>query len=198
MALIPDDPKQKNALIVGLLFVVGLYLVNNYWRADRLAEVEQEESRLEALENSNLTAEIIAARGGTALQERMLVYERHIAQLEALIPLEEQVASLLNDLTLLQRELGVQLDMIRPEPAEPSDFYTKQTYSLRVIGEYHDVSRYITRVASMERIITPIDLALSLFAAPARFRDYESPVQAEFRIQTYVIASDESLPPGGA
>lgn len=198
MALIPDDPKQKNALIVGLLFVVGLYLVNNYWRADRLAEVEQGESRLEALENSNLTAEIIAARGGTALQERMLVYERHIAQLEALIPLEEQVASLLNDLTLLQRELGVQLDMIRPEPAEPSDFYTKQTYSLRVIGEYHDVSRYITRVASMERIITPIDLALSLFAAPARFRDYESPVQAEFRIQTYVIASDESLPPGGA
>ncbi len=198
MALIPDDPKQKNALIVGLLFVVGLYLVNTYWRADRLAEVEQEESRLEALENSNLTAEIMAARGGTALQERMLVYERHIAQLEALIPLEEQVASLLNDLTLLQRELGVQLDMIRPEPAEPSDFYTKRTYSLRVIGEYHDVSRYITRVASMERIITPIDLALSLFAAPGRFRDYESPVQAEFRIQTYVIASDESLPPGGA
>lgn len=197
MALIPDDPKQKNALVVGLLFVVGLYLVNTYWRADRLAEVVQGESRLEALENSNRTAEIIAARGGTALQERMVVYERHIAQLEALIPLEEQVASLLNDLTLLQRELGVQLDLMRPEPAEPSNFYTKQTYSLRVIGEYHDVSRYITRVASMERIITPIDLSLSVFAAPARFRDYESPVQAEFRIQTYVIASDESLPPGG-
>lgn len=197
MALIPDDPKQKNALVVGLLFVVGLYLVNTYWRADKLAEVVQGESRLEALENSNRTAEIIAARGGTALQERMVVYERHIAQLEALIPLEEQVASLLNDLTLLQRELGVQLDLMRPEPAEPSNFYTKQTYSLRVIGEYHDVSRYITRVASMERIITPIDLSLSVFAAPARFRDYESPVQAEFRIQTYVIASDESLPPGG-
>ncbi len=197
MALIPDDPKQKNALVVGLLFVVGLYLVNTYWRADRLAEVVQGESRLEALENSNRTAEIIAARGGTALQERMVVYERHIAQLEALIPLEEQVASLLNDLTLLQRELGVQLDLMRPEPAEPSNFYTKQTYSLRVIGEYHDVSRYITRVASMERIITPIDLSLSVFAAPARFRDYESPVQAEFRIQTYVISSDESLPPGG-
>ena len=197
MALIPDDPKQKNALVVGLLFVVGLYLVNTYWRADRLAEVVQGENRLEALENSNRTAEISAARGGTALQERMVVYERHIAQLEALIPLEEQVASLLNDLTLLQRELGVQLDLMRPEPAEPSNFYTKQTYSLRVIGEYHDVSRYITRVASMERIITPIDLSLSVFAAPARFRDYESPVQAEFRIQTYVIASDESLPPGG-
>lgn len=197
MALIPDDPKQKNALVVGLLFVVGLYLVNTYWRADRLAEVVQGESRLEALENSNRTAEIIAARGGTALQERMVVYERHIAKLEALIPLEEQVASLLNDLTLLQRELGVQLDLMRPEPAEPSNFYTKQTYSLRVIGEYHDVSRYITRVASMERIITPIDLSLSVFAAPARFRDYESPVQAEFRIQTYVISSDESLPPGG-
>ncbi|GMR12402.1 MAG: hypothetical protein BMS9Abin29_0591 [Gemmatimonadota bacterium] len=197
MALIPDDPKQKNALIVGLLFLVGLYLVNTYWRVDRVAEVEQEESRLEALENSNRSAEIIAARGGSALQERMAVYERHISQLEALIPLEEQVASLLNDLTLLARDLGVDLDMMRPEPSEPSDFYTKQTYSLRVIGEYHDVSRYITRVASLERIITPIDLSLSLFGTPERFREYESPVQAEFRIQTYVIASDESLPPGG-
>ncbi|MFV2005818.1 MAG: type 4a pilus biogenesis protein PilO [Longimicrobiales bacterium] len=197
MKLIPDDPKQKNALVVGLLFVVGLYLVNTYWRVDRLAEVEQGESRLEALENSNRSAEIIAARGGTALEERMAVYERHIAQLEALIPLEEQVASLLNDLTLLARDLGVELDMMRPEPSEPSDFYTKQTYSLRVIGEYHDVSRYITRVASLERIITPIDLALSLFATPDRFREYESPVQAEFRIQTYVITSAESLSPGG-
>ncbi len=127
MALIPDDPKQKNALVVGLLFVVGLYLVNTYWRADRLAEVEQRESRLEALENSNRSAEIIAARGGTALQERMAVYERHIAQLEELIPGEEQVASLVNNLTLLARDLGVELDLIRPEPSEPSDFYTKQT-----------------------------------------------------------------------
>ncbi len=193
MKLIPDDPKQKNALVVGLLFVVGLYLVNTYWRV----EVEQGESRLEVLENNNRTAEIIAARGGTDLEERMAVYERHIAQLEALIPLEEQVASLLNDLTLLARDLGVELDMMRPEPSEPSDFYTKQTYSLRVIGEYHDVSRYITRVASLERIITPIDLALSLFATPDRFREYESPVQAEFRIQTYVITSAESLSPGG-
>ena len=197
MALIPDDPKQKNALVVGLLFVVGLYLVNTYWRKDRLVEVVQGESRLEALENSNRSAEIIAARGGTALQERMAVYERHIAQLEALIPREEQVASLVNDLTLLARDLGVELDLIRPEPSEPSDFYTKHTFSLRVVGEYHDVSRYLTRVASLERIVTPIDLALSLFAAPDRFREYESPVQAEFRIQTYVIASDESLPPGG-
>lgn len=197
MKLIPDDPKQKNALVVGLLFVVGLYLVNTYWRVGRLDEVEQGESRLEVLENNNRTAEIIAARGGTALEERMAVYERHIAQLEALIPLEEQVASLLNDLTLLARDLGVELDMMRPEPSEPSDFYTKQTYSLRVIGEYHDVSRYITRVASLERIITPIDLALSLFATPDRFREYESPVQAEFRIQTYVITSAESLSPGG-
>ncbi len=197
MALIPDDPKQKNALVVGLLFVVGLYLVNTYWRKDLLAEVVEAESRLEALENSNRNAEIIAARGGTALEERMVVYERHIAQLEELIPLEEQVASLLNDLTLLARDLGVDLDLMRPEPSEPSDFYTKQTYSLRVVGEYHDVSRYLTRVASLERIITPIDLALSLFATPDRFREYESPVQAEFRIQTYVIASDDSLQPGG-
>ena len=197
MALIPDDPKQKNALVVGLLFVVVLYLVNTYWRADRLAEVVQGESRLEALENSNRTAEIIAARGGTALQERMVVYERHIAKLEALIPLEEQVASLLNDLTLLQRELGVQLDLMRPDPAEPSNFYTQQTSSSRVIGEYHDVSPYITSAPSLARILPPLSRRLRVFAAPARFRDYESPVQAEFRFQTYVIASDESLPPGG-
>jgi len=100
-------------------------------------------------------------------------------------------------LTLLSRELDVDLAEMRPEPSEPSDFYRKDTYSLRVVGEYHDVARYVTRVASLERIITPIDLELSLFADLARTGDYESPVQAEFRIQTYVIAADQSLPPGG-
>lgn len=197
MALLPDDPKQRNALIVGLLFVVGLYFVNSQWRSGKLDEVVALESRLEVLETNNQRAAVIAARGGTDLEERMTLYERHIAQLEELIPQEEQVAALVLSLTQVAGQVGVELDLLRPEPAEPSDFYTKQTYSLRVIGEFHDVARFVTRVASLERIITPIDMDVTIFGQPQRFGEYQSPVQAEFRIQTYVIATDDPLPLGG-
>ena len=197
MALIPDDPKQKNALVIGLLFLVALYFVNSRWRKPKLDDVVALESRLEVLETNNQRAAVIAARGGTDLEERMTLYERHIAQLEELIPQEEQVAALVLSLTQVAGQVGVELDLLRPEPSEPSDFYTKQTYSLRVIGEFHDVARFVTRVASLERIITPIDMDVTIFGQPQRFGELESPVQATFRIQTYVIATDDPLPPGG-
>ncbi len=197
MALIPDDPKQKNALIVGLLFVVALYFVNSRLRQPELDKVVALESQLEVLETNNQRAAVIAARGGSSLEERMALYERHIAQLEELIPQEEQVAALVLSLTQVAGQVGVELDLLRPEPSEPSDFYTKQTYSLRVIGEFHDVARFVTRVASLERIITPIDMDVTIFGQPQRFGEYQSPVQAGFRIQTYVIATDDALPRGG-
>ncbi|MFO8175842.1 MAG: hypothetical protein R6T96_16275, partial [Longimicrobiales bacterium] len=86
MALIPDDPRQRNALIIGILAAAGFYFFWSYWYQPAKTEVDEMAARLEQLDSENRRAQIIATRGGTELEERLAVYERHVGQLEALIP----------------------------------------------------------------------------------------------------------------
>lgn len=196
MALVPQDPKQKNALAIALFSLAVLYLASTWWRAPRIAAIEVDEARLESVETENRRAQILAARGGQDLQERMALYERHISQLELLIPDSEEVAALLNDMALRARVLDVELDFMSPASSEPGAYYTKETYDIRVIGDYHNVGRFLTGLASLERIITPINLDLQTFDDQRGLYDFEAPVLAAFAIQTYVIA--DRLPSDGA
>jgi type IV pilus assembly protein PilO len=197
MALIPDDPKQRNALVVGVIFLAVLYFGNSYLVSPRREALAIDQTRLDQLEINNRQAQVIATRGGRDLEERMAVYERHIAQLERLIPAREQVAQLLNDSAWEARQANVEVNAIRPESSTPVGVYTQETYELSVIGEYHDVARFLTNIASMPRIITPIDMDLSLQTAGQFQADYDSPVIATFRIRTYVIPDEDEFAVGG-
>ena len=191
MPLIPDDPKQKQALAVLALSLVVLYFANSFWYSGATEAVEAEEARVENMQAQNRTAQALAIRLGEDTEERMAVYERHIAQLEQLIPQSAEVAALLDQISTVERDVGVTVDMMRPEAEEPGDFYTKQTFQMRVFGEFHDLARFLTRIASLSRILTPIDVSVEEFNDP-RASSFDAPVVVNFRFQTYVIPDREA------
>lgn len=194
MALIPTDPKRQKLLIVAVAITAALYAFWEFLHSPRKEEIAEMETRLEQLQDQNTRAQILATRGGKQLQERLVLYERHIAQLERLIPAGEEVPDLLNDMALEARQSDVELALMRPEPAETGTFYTKQSYSMGVLGSYHDVAGFLTAVASLPRIVTPVDLEV-VTAEEAQQRlapEGTTLVVARFRIQTYVLP-----PPGG-
>ena len=59
MALIPDDPRQRNALLLGLLAVAVFYGFWAYWYSPRKTDVDQMTARLEQLESENNRARIM-------------------------------------------------------------------------------------------------------------------------------------------
>lgn len=187
MALVPDDPKQRNALLVGLVALAVMYFFWDMWYTPRGEELAEMESHLEQLEDQNRRAQILATRGGEQMQERLALYQRHVTQLEQLIPQSEEVPQLLNDMTVEARRVNVEIALMRPEPPEPGEFYTRQSYQLEAVGEYHDVARFLTAVASLSRIITPVDMDVTRLQGNRGQVDAESPVVARFRIQTYVL-----------
>ena len=194
MPLIPDDPKQKQALVVVSLSLVVLYFANSFWYSGATEAVEAEEARVENMQAQNRTAQALAIRLGEDTEERMAVYERHIAQLEQLIPRSAEVAALLDQISTVERDVGVTVDMMRPEAEEPGDFYTKQTFQMRVFGEFHDLARFLTRIASLSRILTPIDVSVDPFNDP-RAVDFDAPVVVNFRFQTYILPDREEENP---
>ena len=199
MALIPTDPKQQRYLIAGIAALALFYVFYQFWYTGQREQVAAMETRLETLEQQNRRAQITAARGGAELEQRLAEYERHVIELEALIPASDEVPTLLREITAQARELtGSDLAQFRPEPDEPGEFYTKKAYQMQAIGEYHDIARFLTAIASLSRIITPVDLSIAPFTGPATVTDAEDPVVAELRIETYILPPPAATPPPAA
>ncbi len=186
MALIPDDPKQQKALGAIALSLVVLYFANSLWYSGAVEAVEVQEGRVENLLSQNRTAQALAISAGRGLEERMALFERHVAELEQLIPSSEEVAMVMDQMDQVARDAGVTVTMTRPQAAVPGPFYTQQSYQIRVLGEYHDVGRFLAGVASLPRIITPSDLQLEPFNDPTGSMGFDAPVEVNFRIQTYL------------
>ncbi len=194
MSLLPQDPQQRQKVLLGLLFValVG-YVVYDYVHTPRAAEVAELETRLENLQTRNQVARALAQGTGTTDIERDLaLYRDQLVTVEGLIPSAEEVPDLLDAISLQAQRLGVELSLIRPSGATAEEFYTRRTYDLAVIGSYHQIGEFLTRIASLPRIITPINLALTPLAQESRGGDPR--LQATFAIETYVLPAPASAP----
>lgn len=193
MALIPDDPKQRNALVIGVVALAGFYFFWSMWYSPRAEQVVGLETRLEQLERENQRAQTVATRGTENLEERLALYERHMIQLEQLIPDSEEVPRLLDQITGEARRHRVNMATTRPEPDEVGAYYTKDSYEYQVYGEYHDVGRFLAAIASLPRIITPVDVELGLFSGTQPL-DMEWPVTATLRLETYLLPAPGTTP----
>ena len=191
----PTDPQQRNWMLGGIAFLVAIVPFRMYL----LAPVEEDNAvvlaHVESLDGQNRRARVVAARGGGELEERNRIYERHVQKLEELIPGTEEVGPLFNVVSNVGRRTDVTVTLMVPEPVEPGAFYDKTSYEMAVVGEYHDVGRFLTGVASLSRIVTPVEVDLRLFDQAERYPDMESPVIATFRIETYVLPDPAAAPP---
>ncbi|UCC23776.1 MAG: type 4a pilus biogenesis protein PilO [Gemmatimonadales bacterium] len=197
MALIPQEPKQQKAIVAILLAAALFYLFYEYWRSPRMENLVEQQDRLERLESNNRAAQVRALQR-ERLEQQAAVYERYVRRLEQLVPAEEEVPALLRDITAEARRLNVDLNLIEPVADQPGPYYTKAAYTLRVIGEYHDVGRLLTTIASLPRIITPVNMAMEPFEN-TQLLEYDSGVVAEFTIETYVLPTGQQpVAPMGA
>ncbi|MEX0856117.1 MAG: type 4a pilus biogenesis protein PilO [Gemmatimonadota bacterium] len=194
MPLIPQERPKQIALVIVLVSITALYAFYEYWYSPQVEEIERLQSRLTQLEDRNRQAQVTAARGGAELEERLAVYERHVERLEELIPQNEEVPALLNSIVLEARRTGVEMALLNPGGMEPGEFYTQQSYDIAVIGDFHPVGQFLAAVASLSRIITPLDLDVEPFTGTPPRSDMMAPVTARFRVQTYVLPGDGPPP----
>jgi type IV pilus assembly protein PilO len=195
---VPTDPTQRNWFLGALVALVLIVPYQMYLLTPRREANAALLQRIEGLEVVNRRASVVSAQGGAELQERLALYERHVARLEQLIPAQEEVPALIDDVSQRARAMNIEVQVLQPQPAEPGQYYTRTAYNMSVIGEYHDVGRFLAEVASLSRIVTPVQLDLQLYGTPDQFPDMESPVVATFQIATYVLPDPNAPPPAPA
>ncbi len=195
MRIPPADAARRGAVLLAFLALSGLYFTHTYVYAPKAERMEAANLRLARLGEGARSAEAGAAVRAAELEERLALYEDYIGRLEKLIPAREEVAALLEAVSDAEREAGVEMTMMRPEPVEPGDHYDRLSYRVAVTGGYHEVGSFLTAIASLERIVAPADLAIASGSpSGADGEAYEGTVSASFRIRTYVVTP--ARPPG--
>jgi type IV pilus assembly protein PilO len=190
----PSDPTQRNWMVGGLAFIAAIFLFRIYLLAPRQEENATLLTQVDNLVTVNRRARVVAAQGGAELQQRLDQYEMHVAKLEELIPAVDEVSVLVDDITTRARLVDVDVTLLEPQPREPGELYDRISYNLAAVGEYHSVGRFLAEIASLSRIVTPVQLDVQLHTDATRYPEMQSPIVATFRIETYVLPDPTAVP----
>ncbi len=135
------------------------------------------------------------------LRRRIEGYRASLAMLRRLVPVRSEVPNLLDDISTRAKIRGVTLSEVVPQATQsgPTPFDTDK-YNIAVLGRYDGIGEFLSDIASLQRIIVPIDVNLSVAGmteARALGDTSGSLLQARFQIKTYV-KTDESGGEDGA
>ena len=191
MELPPLDPATRKNLIYGtvlLVAVAGFFYLRVY--TPRKEGIQELETQLARIEQSNSAARGLT-RGASSPEEALELYRRQLAVVEGLIPSTEELPDLLDAISAQAQQTGVEISLIQPVSASQERYYTRRVYDMAVRGRYQDIGEFLTRVASLPRVVTPTDLRLAPLAAPGgaapAAADGPPKLEARFSIETYVI-----------
>jgi type IV pilus assembly protein PilO len=157
-------------------------------RQERVAALRDTIAELSASTDS---AKKELARGTVEdLRNRLDTYRGSLSLLRRLVPERNEVPNLLDDISSRSKIRGVTLSQVAPLPVEagPAPFDTYK-YNMSVIGHYDQIGEFLADVASLQRIIVPYDVTISVAnagAAKALGDTSGSLLEAKFQIRTYV------------
>jgi len=196
MALPPLEPTQRrNLLFAGVILALAAFGFYDRVYSPRKAGIAELETRLEQLNTVNARSRAITQGAEGAVNEQIALYRQQLEMAEGLIPSSEELPNLLDAISAEATRTGVELTLIQPVGATEEAYYTRREYDMAVVGEYHQIGEFLTRVASLPRIVTPTNLTIAprpvtgAGGTPEGTAAALVPLEARFSIETYVIPS---------
>lgn len=196
MAILPQDSRDQQRLLGIILPVALAVLFFFYVFKPRSAELDEMEERILDMETQNGVAR---ARTDNLdrLREDLVLAERRFAALERLVPTGAEIPEIYEAIASESEALGLDLRNVIPIEAEADSgaYFLRQNWEMEIEGAYHDIGDFLTRVASLDRIVRPQVREIRPVQGmdPARH-----PVTAYFELETFVLPAPSPRTPPDA
>jgi Tfp pilus assembly protein PilO len=133
---------------------------------------------------------LLASGSVEDLRRRLEGYRASLELMRRLVPDRNEVANLMDEISTRAKIRGVLVAQFQPLPPEagPAPFQTYR-YQYSVIGRYDQLGEFLSDVASLQRIIVPMDLTLGaadVARAKALGDSSGALLEARFQIRTFV------------
>jgi type IV pilus assembly protein PilO len=186
---LPQNQRDQIMVFVVITALAAMGLYYQYvWSPKQLALAAVQE-RVDALTQLNEKIEREVKRGNLAkLKAEGQRYRRDLAVLRQLVPTQNEVPGLLEQVSTAARRVGMDLSDVQPEGVVTGTNFDVHRYRMGVNGDYHAIARFLTNVGSLTRIVAPINLQLTPSSKnlPRVLPPEHRLLEARFQIQTYV------------
>jgi Tfp pilus assembly protein PilO len=185
MGFLPDDPKDQQRLL-GVILPIALVALFYFYlykpRGTELVELEERISDMEA-QNEVARARTVNLDG---LREDLVLAERRFAALERLVPTGEEIPEIYEAIASESEALKLDMRNVIPIEAEADSgaYFMRQNWEMEVEGSYHDIGRFLARVASFDRIVRPQVREIRPVEGAG---DGTHPVTVYFELETFVL-----------
>jgi type IV pilus assembly protein PilO len=173
----PPLPKAAAWLAAAVAVVVAGWFVLLTGASDELQAERDREPQLKATYRNRLTQAVNLDE----LRKQKLQVEEYVTQLEKQLPGKAEMDALLSDINQAGLGRGLQFELFRPGQVELKDFYAELPIAIRVTGRFHDMGSFAADIASLSRIVTLQNIAIT----PAQQRDTSGLLAMEATARTY-------------
>jgi len=191
-----SDRDRKNILVFVIVLAVGS--AAGFWFLWRQPKA-QETAELQA-EVDSLQARVDQARRDLAqgtvedLRQRIGVYERSLVLMRQLVPGENEVPELIDDIASRASLRNVNIAEFARQTREPGGVFVTYRYRLTVFGHYDEIGAFLSDVASLPRIMVPYEVSLGPADPPqqALYADTTGALlRGQFLLRTFVKSPAE-------
>ncbi len=144
---------------------------------------------------------LLASGSVEDLRRRLEGYRISLELMRRLVPDRNEVANLMDEISTRAKIRGVMVAQFQPLPSEPGPApFETYKYQYSVIGRYDQLGEFLSDVASLQRIIVPVDLTLAaadLSRAKALGDSSGALLEARFQIRTFVKTTSAEDKPSG-
>lgn len=187
----PKGQREQSLVLVGIVAVSAIALYWYFSYSPRSADLDVKDRHLAQLVSSNQKAKAELAKGDlSALRAQLAGYQQNLQLVRTLVPSQNEVPSLLEQVSTAARRVGLDIASVDPQPVQAGANYDTYKYGISVIGGYHDLAQFFTNVGSMTRIVLPVNVSLDESTNQNATKLHAKPnaavIEARFQIQTFV------------
>jgi len=151
-------PIKVAAIVIVSIVVAGAGFY--YITLDQLAELEQYEVEEQSLKSSFETKQRKAVNLPD-YREQLKQIEASLGEMIKQMPTKAEVANLLIDISQTGLASGLEFRLFQPASPIRKDFYSELPIKIKVIGKYEEIGLFVSGLASLPRIVTVHDVAIS-------------------------------------
>jgi type IV pilus assembly protein PilO len=120
----------------------------------------------------------------SAYQEQLQQMQQDFAFMLKSLPTSNETPGLLDDITYVGTTSGLTFRLLQWQPEIEKEFYTELPIQLEVTGKYHDFGQFVTKIATLPRIVTLHDFALT---------NETEGLRLQMQARTYRTASEKEV-----
>jgi type IV pilus assembly protein PilO len=145
----PHFAKITFSVLVGFFVVVMAWFLVIKAKSEELTGLERQEVEL----RSSIEKEQGRAANIEPLRQQLAQMELVLNQMLRQLPSKAEMPELIIDISQTALASGLSNELFQPGPESPSEFYAERPIAIRMVGSYHQIGAFVSKVASLPRVV---------------------------------------------